>query len=418
MNTPFALSYAFNPLSVAINCLSDQLQLDLDTVSIGNHSSLPAALMKLISYDISRNTPFMDPSGSSMGDVAAEWLMATTVDELACTSTLNLWLTIEWTNTKNPTLGKYSSKLTTSFLQMLRTTVENKQKVTDGTIFAASNHLATYCIFYEMSIDQRNIMMNGLEALVNARGGVDRIADSSPGLLQSLLWTDVMNAWLTGTRPRFLLRSPPPMPYSLIPERTNTSVIPAVYENCCGPDLLDTAKYLRMFLLFRHGSETRALTKAEYQYMVSLERFIHVQLLSQQAHHNDTGSTSECIVLAMGLVRMRILCIWEQHFRVRRAHIHRLVEAMRKLTFEAWRDIDALPALVWLCWVLLAQSEPPPKDLDFVIVLLKSALKGVLGEDMEDWSPGWPSYFSDELEPLLWHADYDAFIPIVADLLH
>ncbi|KAJ9651950.1 hypothetical protein H2198_008813 [Neophaeococcomyces mojaviensis] len=206
------------------------------------------------------------------------------------------------------------------------------------------------------------------------------------------------------------------MPLSLIPERTATSVIPAVYRNCCGPDLLDTAKYLRMFLLFRHGSETRMLTKAEYQYMVSLERFVHVQLLEQQARYNNTGSTSECIVLAMGLVRMRVLCVWKQHFILRKSQTRRLMEAMAKLDFESWLDIDALPALVWVCWVLLAQTEPFC-DQDLILELLRSALRNIFGEDMEDWPLGWPSQFSDELEPLLWHSDYDNFIPFVADLL-
>lgn len=168
LSSTFASSYSFNPLSVAVQYICGELQIDMDAQELSNTSSLPAAMNKLISYDIGRNTPFTDPAPNKLPEVAGEWLVAASVDELACVSTLHLWLLIEWTNTKRPVLGSYASKLNTLFLELLRKRVEDGT-VTTGTIFAASNHLATCLIFFEQSNSEREVMMNGLEALVNAK---------------------------------------------------------------------------------------------------------------------------------------------------------------------------------------------------------------------------------------------------------
>lgn len=168
ISSSFASSYNFNPLSVAIQYVCGELQIDKDSQDLSSVPSLPEAMHKLISYDIGRNTPFTDPIPNRLPEVAGEWLIAASVDELACVSTLHLWLLIEWTNTKKPSLEKYASRLNALFLELLRKRVE-EGTVTTGTIFAASNHLATCLIFFEQSTSQREVMMNGLEALVNAQ---------------------------------------------------------------------------------------------------------------------------------------------------------------------------------------------------------------------------------------------------------
>lgn len=173
LSTSFTSSYVFNPLTVAIDYICGQLQLDFDPRELGAHRSLAFSPNKLISYDIGRNTPFTDPADYVTGEVAAEWLVASTVDELACTSTLNLWLIIEWTNTKKAALKHFSSKLATLFLELLRKRVESKDSVATGTIFTASNHLATCIIFFKQTIAQCEVMMNSLEALVHTRGGFE-----------------------------------------------------------------------------------------------------------------------------------------------------------------------------------------------------------------------------------------------------
>ena len=169
LKSSFISSYSFNPLTVAIDYVCGQLQIDLDPSELSGHSSLPSAMNKLISYDIASNTPFKDPESGTLPEVASDWLLAAAVDELACMSTLNLWLLIESTNSRRASLDRYASKVTTSFLEQLRKKIESKEAITSGTIFAASNHLAVCLIFLEQSKIQREIMMNGLEALVNAR---------------------------------------------------------------------------------------------------------------------------------------------------------------------------------------------------------------------------------------------------------
>lgn len=169
MSSSFASSYSFNPLAVAVDYVCSQLHLDIEPSDLGDHSSLPAALTKFIRHDIGLNTPFTDPAGNRFGEVASEWLVATSVDEIACISTLNLWLMIEWTNTKKPALERYCSKLTSVFLEQLRKKVEGKEGATVGMIFAASNHLTTCLIFYEQNHAQWEVMLNGLEALINTR---------------------------------------------------------------------------------------------------------------------------------------------------------------------------------------------------------------------------------------------------------
>lgn len=168
LSSSFASSYSFNPLSVAIRYVCGELQIDNDAQELSTTASLPAAMNKLIAYDIARNTPFTDPSPNALPEVAGEWLVAASVDELACVSTLHLWLLIEWTNSKKPSLEKYAARLNALFLEMLRKRLE-EGTVTTGTIFAASNHLATCLVFFEQSNTQREVMMNGLEALVNAQ---------------------------------------------------------------------------------------------------------------------------------------------------------------------------------------------------------------------------------------------------------
>lgn len=417
MSTPFASSYSFNPLLVGIDYVCDQAQFGLDKNDLDDHADLSSALVKFISHDIGRNTPFADPAGNVIGEVAAEWLVATCVDELACTSTLNFWLLVEWTNTKNSSLERFSSRLTTAFLELLRKRVEIKESISTGTIFAASNHLTTCLIFFEQTDTQREVMMNGLEALVNARGGFERLTDSEqPGLFQSLLWSDAIYSCFISSRPRFRIRAPPPMPHSLIPERTTTSATPSVYQKCCGPDLLDTGKYLRLFLLFRHGSETRQLSKAEYHYLVSLERFVHVQLLDQCARYHETDTLSECIVLSMGLVRMTVLCVWEQHVVARRLYTKRLDRALRSVGLHAWLIEDAALALVWVCWTILAQTEKC-YDQDVIVDLLISGLSKTLGDDPNLWPEGWEAGFAEDYQPLLWHTDQKAFVPVITDLI-
>lgn len=169
MSTSFAYSYSFNPLSVAVDYVCGQLQGEIDPRDIGGQGSLPSALNKLISYDIGRNVPFTDPAGNALAEVAADWLAATSVDELACTSTLNLWLKIQATNTKKQSLERHSANITALFLDMLRKRMESSEPVSNGTVFAASNHLAICLIFFDQSSAQRVAMMDSLEALVNAR---------------------------------------------------------------------------------------------------------------------------------------------------------------------------------------------------------------------------------------------------------
>lgn len=415
IRTSFASSYSFNPLSVAIDHVCDKLDVGFDLRDLGTGGSLAASLNKFISYDISGNVPFTDPTGPQLGEVAAEWLVASAVDEIACVSTLNLWLHIEWTNTQSPRLERFSSQLTTLFLELLRKKIQGQDAVTDGTIFAASNHLSTYLMYFKQTNTQREVIMNGLEALVNARGGFDRLADAGhPGLFQGLLWSDILFSCFTGSRPRFHIAAPPLMPPSLIPERNATSSsLPAVYRNCCGPDLLDTAKYLRFFLLFRHQAEVRQLSKSEYRYMVSLERYIHIQLLEQSARYHETGSIAECMILAMGLMRMTVLCIWEQHVMIRRSYTERLERALHRVSDKSWSDVNATPALVWVCWVLLAQKEARYSSQNAILRSMAYGLREILGWNLDAWPDGWERGFGTTFQPLLWHADYEAHIPSV-----
>lgn len=416
-STSFASSYSFNPLRVAIDRICDQLDIDSDIRDLGSYGDLASSMQKLISYDIGRNTPFTDPSGCTLGEVAAEWLVASAVDEIACASVLNLWLMIEFTNTKRLDLERSSSKVTTMFLRLLQKSIEDDRTVNVGTIFAASNHLATCLIFFEQTREQQEVLMDGLEALVRARGGFERLTENShPGLLQSLLWSDVLFASGTGCRPRFRVLAPLDMPHSLIRERNETSTLPSCYRRCCGPDLLDTAKHLRFFLLFRHQSEVRVLSKAEYQYMVALERYIHVQLLDQSARYHETGTIAECLILAMGLMRMSVLCIWEQHVMVRRMYTQRLGQALHKVNDNVWFEAGAANALLWVCWVLLAQTEATISQ-NAVLRSMISALKKLLGENPERWPEDWEDGFAEKFQPLLWHADYDAYVPSIAKLV-
>lgn len=194
------------------------------------------------------------------------------------------------------------------------------------------------------------------------------------------------------------------MPHSLIPERTAASHLPPLSQKCCGPDLLDTAKCLRLFLLFTHGLEIRELLKAEYQYIVASERYVHVQLLDQSARYHETDTMAECIVLAMGLVRMSVLCVWEQHVMARRMQTQRLERALRRVNDKTWFESDTAHALVWVCWVILAQSEISYSK-NAVLRSMIVGLKHVLGDDPNKWPEGWETGFAGDFQPLLWYAD-------------
>ena len=207
------------------------------------------------------------------------------------------------------------------------------------------------------------------------------------------------------------------MPHSLIPERVDTSEIPIVYQNCCGPDLLDTARYLRLFLLFRHDGEVRELSKAEYQYLVALDRYVHAQLLDQAGRYHEEGTMSECIALAITTNRMNILCTWEQLGQIRRMITQRFESALKACGLDPWLKADAAYALIWVCWVALTQTQTFEVQ-SFVLDSLVSALKIALRTDPKFWPEDWGAGFAGSFQPLLWHADYDAWIPKVIDLVH
>lgn len=179
---------------------------------------------------------------------------------------------------------------------------------------------------------------------------------------------------------------------------------------------MDTARYLRFFLLFRHQSEIRMLSKVEYQYMVALERYIHVQLLDQAARYHETGTIAECMILAMGLMRMSVLCIWEQHVMIRRSYTQRLGRALHKVSDKAWFDADASSALVWVCWVMLAQEEVD-YSRNGPIRSMTGGLKRLLSDKTEDWPDQWEQGFAHDFKPLLWHPDYDKYVPAVSKMI-
>lgn len=417
LSTTFAISYIFNPLSVACNRMRDQLQLDPELNHISTYRHLTRSLQKLIAYDIGINTPFTDPAGHILSEVAAEWLIASVTDDTACASVLNLWLIIEFTNTKRQDLGRFSSKVTTLFLSLLRMSIENERSISAGTVFAASTHLTTCLVFFDQTTEQREVMMDGLEALVEACGGFEKLTENScPGLLQSLLWSDMIFSCLVGARPRFRVAAPLTMPNSLIPERNEILAIPHLYFNCGGPDLMDTAGYLRFFLLFRHQSEKRPLSKVEYRYMVALERFIHVQLLEQSARYHETGTMAECIVLAMGLVRMSVLCVWEQHVMARRSYTQRLGRALQIVSDNDWFEVGSASALIWVCWIILAQDEVDYSRNSTVRSMI-GALKQLLGDKPSLWPNRWEEGFAHQFQPLLWHADYQRYVITVSKII-
>lgn len=414
LSTPFASSYAYNPLSVAINHVHDKIHLDIDTYGLGGDCNLPAALNKLISYDVERNTPFTDPASNGMGEIAVEWLAASSMDEIACASTLNLWLNIEFASNKKPGFEQCTSKLTTFFLEELRERVESGKAITAGTIFAASNHLATCLVFHDLAASEMEIMMNGLEAMVNSQQGLESLLSSKNyGLFQSILWNDVLYCALTGAGPRFRVKAPPPMPRSLVIDWNASTSIPSIYKNFCSPETLHIARNLQMFLHFRHGTEMRRLKKLEYQYLISLERFVNVQLFDQAARYHDTGTVNECIILTISLMRMSVLCVWEPLVGCRTKYVQRLEKALRRITYREWTEAEATPALIWACFVILTQSQVK-FDSEFILTLLTFGLKSKLGWDMRSWPYKWEDDFVSEFQPLLWHSDYDALLPVVA----
>lgn len=417
LSSPFTSSYAYNPLSVAIDHVQKKLHLDIDAYGLGDNRSLPAALNKLISYDVECNTPFTDPAGNAIGEVAAEWLAASSTDEIACASTLNLWLRLECANTNNPGLEQCSSKLTSFFLEELRERVEGGKDITAGTIFAASNHFNTCLIFHDLQESELEIMMNGLEAMVNSQQGLGNLlASNRYGLFQNILWNDVLYCAMSGARPRFRVKSPPAMPYSLAVDWSVSISLPSIYENFCSTEILDVARNLQMFLHFRYGSEMRPLKKIEYQYLVSLERFVNVKVFDQAARYHDTGTINECVILTISLIRMSVLCIWEPLIVCRKRYVERLEKVLRRVTYREWTESGAIPALIWSCYVILAQSQIKC-DTELIMTLLTFGLKSKMGWDMRTWPENWEDELANEMQPLLWHSDYDAHLSVVADLV-
>lgn len=200
------------------------------------------------------------------------------------------------------------------------------------------------------------------------------------------------------------------MPLSLIPERAATSKLPSVYQSCCSPELLDTARHLKLFLLFRYGAETRALSKEEYHFLVSLERYIHKQLLDQSGRYNDTASLNEVIALSLSATRMSVLCIWEQHRQLRRMIRLRLVRALSRTDFAQWTEANAIEPLIWVCWVLLTISNDDDSDASEIAGgLLRSAV-ALMEVDLEKSRDEWELFFSTTAQPLLWHDDWKAYI--------
>lgn len=445
LSTNFSASYTFNPLTVAIQYVCSKLDLGFDPNDLAPNSTLPATLHRFIACDINANVPFVDPAGNRLGEVASDYLVATVIDELACVTNLYLWLMIEWTNTKRRGLERFHARLGSSLHTSLRESLDNHVTASLGTIFAIANHFATCLIFFDQSDAQREIMISALAALVEARGGFECLADSSlPGLTQILLWDQVMYCYMTGARPRFKTWPPGPIPPSLIPDFVSGSNIPAVYYKCCAPDLLETAKYLRLFLRYRHGTEARALSKHEFQYLVALERNVHNQLLDQTARHHKTDTMDECIALCMAVVRMNVLCIWGQHVRMRSALSGRLLRALKAVGYAPWLDSGVAEALIWVCWVYLAQAQSTTTDSPVlggagerieriwqkrntrfmddvekatVVEMLVQGLKAILGHHVSRWSHDWPALFEHQLAPLLWHSDYVGWTPHVVEVV-
>ena len=204
------------------------------------------------------------------------------------------------------------------------------------------------------------------------------------------------------------------MPLSLIPEKVVTGSIPLMYQNCCSPEILDTARYLKFFLLFRHGAAVRDLNKDEYQYLVLLERFVHKQLLDQAGRYHESHTINEVLVLALSATRMTVLCIWEQHRQLRRMLSIRLVKALSVVSFQTWKDQHAVKALIWACWVFFTTSDFPGGQ-DVALHLLTEAIKMTTKLTDLRTAAEWLQFFSYEIEPLLWHKDWEAHISRISD---
>lgn len=226
-----------------------------------------------------------------------------------------------------------------------------------------------------------------------------------------------MHSYFTGAPPRFALRSPPVMPLSLVPERAATSTLPLVYRSCCSPELLDTARHLKLFLLFRHGTESRAISKEEYHFLVSLERYIHKQLLDQSGRYHDTASINEVIALSLSATRMCVLCIWEQHRQLRCMIRSRLIRALSRTNFTQWAEANAMEPLIWCSWVLSTISNGDSEARRIAGDFLRSAL-AQMNVELLKTRDEWETFFSDTAQPLLWHDDWKAYIEKIVRLIH
>lgn len=415
MNSSFSLSYAFNPLHPTryqeLGCSSFGFPEDIPTLN-GSVPEMHAALQTYLVRDVQHNVAFEDPSGLTFDIVTADWLRMCSASNITVYAMLTTWAFIEHGWNPSQKLWNFALQAENKIMRMLRQEIASQTIPSDNVIFAASSHLMCVNYWGADNKDLRGKILDGVENLINQRGGFQQLCETAPdGLIQNILWGDSQVSFLNGTEPRFKFVDPPTMPSTFV--CPDLGSISSSYTDCTGPDILTNVYYMRLLLLFTRGNTHVPTSRSHFRYLTSLFRYVDIQLCVLQARYNGDMSTSEGIVLGMCLVRLGGMTRWRHHTRLAAAIMIRLAKVL-EIGLEPWIESNSISALVWIC-VLAMTSQFREHRKKIILETFCQALHHMLFGVIPISVSNLENYIANSLKPLLWHPDLDPFIPEVAE---